>query len=331
MTTLGSRALSIHRVHWAEILFWLFALAVPIVFPKHLALGSSVLIMALFALSYDLLIGFAGILTLGQALFYGVGAYAAAHLALAGWTEAISGAALAGLFSVAIAVTTGPFILRLTHMPLVMVTIAMNAIALEAANKASWFTNGADGLSGFRVAPLFGYFHWSIFGQTKYLYVLGWVFLCFYLMRRLIASPFGMALQGIRENRTRMRLIGNRVHLHLNIAYSIGAFFAGVAGALSAQTNAFVGLEDLSLDLTLDGLVMVVLGGLGMLYGALIGAPLYMSLKHFAQQGNSFYWLFLVGALLILIVRFQRGGVIALLARAIRLQPYWKDRDEAGT
>ena len=309
----SSSILSRHRIQLFEPFLWLFALSVLWLFPKYLALATSILIMALFALSYDVVIGFAGILSLGQAMFFGIGSYSAALIALAGWREPITGALAAGLISATVAAVLAPLVLRLKHLPLIMVTVALNAIAFEAANKATSITNGDDGLSGFEIDPLFGYFRWSIFGQTKYLYVLGWLFISFYLIRRLAASPFGVALQGIRENPVRMRLVGNAVLLHQSIAFAIGGGFAGIAGALMAQTNTFVGLQVMSLDTTFDGLVMVVLGGIGSLYGGLIGAPVYLAIKHFAQQWSPYYWMFLVGMLLIVVMRFARGGLVGMI------------------
>jgi branched-chain amino acid transport system permease protein len=313
-----SSILSRHRLHVLEPVWWLLALLVYFVFPKHLAIATSVLIMAMFALSYDVAIGFAGILTIGNAVFFGVGAYAAAFIALGGWHEAITGALAAGLASALLAGALGPLILRLTGLPLIMVTLGIGAIFFEAANKATWLTGGDDGLSGIDLAPLFGWFRWSLFGDTGYLYVLGWLAFLFYLTRRVVASPFGVALQGIRENSERMRLIGSPVLRHLVVGYVISAFAAGIAGALWTQTNAFVGLGVFSLDTAIDGLVMLVLGGIGGLYGGLIGAPVYMLVKHFSQQWNPFYWMFLIGGLLIVVVRFGRGGLLGIFAGAFR-------------
>jgi branched-chain amino acid transport system permease protein len=167
------------------------------------------------------------------------------------------------------------------------------------------------------MAPLLGTFRWSIFGHTKYLYALGWLFVLFYGLRFVVASPFGVALQGIRENPDRMRLIGTPVLRHLVVAYAIAAGVAGIAGAILAQTNVLVTLGALGLDTTLDGLVVVVLGGIGTLYGSLIGAPVYLLVKHFAQQWNPFYWMFVIGALLIFVVRFGRGGILGLCSQAL--------------
>jgi branched-chain amino acid transport system permease protein len=313
-----SPLLSRHRFGGPEAVYWLAAIAVYFLFPQYLAIATTVLIMALFAVSYDLAIGFGGILTLGHALFFGVGAYSAAWIAIAGWTEALSGALASGAIAAAVAAILGPFLLRLAGLPLIMVTLGLSVIAYEAANKATGLTGGDDGLSGFSMSPLLGLFRWSVFGDTKYLYALGWLFALFHVVKRVVASPFGVALQGIWENPLRMRLIGSATLRQLTIAYSLSAGVAGVAGALSAQTNAFVGLGVLSLDTTIDGLVIVVLGGIGTLYGALIGAPVYIVVKHFSQQWNPFYWMFVVGALLIVVVRFGRGGLLGMAQAGLR-------------
>jgi branched-chain amino acid transport system permease protein len=301
-----------HRLKPVEAIWWLLALAFFFAFPEYLAVATSVLVMALFALSLDLLLGFAGVVSLGHAVSFGIGAYAAALLNLAGWKEAITGVLAGGAASGLFALAIGPLILRLTGLPFIMVTLGIGAMLYEAANKAVWLTGGDNGLPGVTLEPLFGLFRWSVFGQTAYLYVLGWLVLLFYVVRRLVASPFGMALQGIRENPRRMRLIGAPVLRHLVVAYAIACAIAGIAGALSTQTNAFVGLEVLSLDTSIDGLVMLVLGGIGRLYGGLVGAPVYLFVQHFAREWNPYYWMFLIGGLLIVVVRFSRGGLLGL-------------------
>ena len=313
MTDAGSAVLQRHRLRLLEPAWWLMALAFFFVFPDYLAVATSVLVMALFALSLDLLLGFAGVLSLGHAVSFGIGAYSAALISLAGWKEAVTGALAGGAASGVFALVIGPLILRLTGLSFIMVTLGIGVILYEAANKAVWLTGGDNGLPGVTLEPLLGLFRWSVLGQTSYLYVLCWLLLLFYLTRRIVASPFGVALQGIRENPDRMRLLGAPVLRHLVVAYAVSSAVAGIAGALSAQTNAFVGLEVLSLNTSIDGLVMLVLGGIGRLYGGLIGAPVYMFVQHFAQQWNPYYWMFLIGGLLILIVRFSRGGLLGLV------------------
>jgi branched-chain amino acid transport system permease protein len=313
MSAVPSPLLDRHRLRPLELVWWFLALGYFFVFPEYLAVATAVLVMALFALSLDLLLGFAGVLSLGHAVSFGIGAYACALINLAGWHEAISGALAGGAISGLFALAIGPLILRLSGLPFIMVTLGIGAVLYEAANKAVWLTGGDNGLPGVTLDPLLGVFRWSVLGQTGYLYALGWLFALFCLMRRLAASPFGMALRGIRENPRRMQLVGAPVLRHLVVAYGLASAIAGVAGALSAQTNAFVGLEVLSLNTSIDGLVMLVLGGVGRLYGGLVGAPVYMFVQHFAREWNPYYWMFLIGALLIIVVRFSRRGLIGLL------------------
>ena len=312
MNAVASPLLGRQRLRPLEAVWWLLAVAYFFVFPEYLAVATAVLVMVLFALSLDLLLGFAGVLSLGHAVAFGIGAYASALINLAGWHEAISGALAGGVAAGLFALAIGPLILRLSGLSFIMVTLGIGAVVYEAANKAVWLTGGDNGLPGVTLDPLLGIFRWSVFGQTSYLYVLGWLLILFYVVRRIVGSPFGMALRGIRENPRRMRLVGAPVLRHLVVAYAVASAIAGIAGALSAQTNAFVGLEVLSLNTSIDGLVMLVLGGVGRLLGALVGAPVYMFIQHFAREWNPYYWMFLIGALLILVVRFSRHGLIGL-------------------
>ena len=308
------------RHHWriGEMLWLATALACWFLFSEYLALGTSVLVMVLLVLSYDLLLGFSGVLSLGHAVFFGMGAYTAGWLSLAGWQEPISVVFVAGFAGAVLAALVGPFLLRLTGLPLLMVTLAVGVLVYEAAHKATGITGGDDGLSGVQFSPILGLYEWGLGGSTAYLYVLAWVVVLFMVMKRVASSPFGVMLQGIRENPARMRLIGNRVLPHLTLAYVISGAVAAMAGALFTEANAFVGLGVLALDTSVDVLVMLVLGGVGSLYGALVGAPVYMLLKHFSSQWNPFYWMLIIGVLLIGVVLLGRGGVVGLLQLAVR-------------
>jgi branched-chain amino acid transport system permease protein len=303
------------RHHWrtGEFVWLLAAGACYSLFPEYHALGTSVLVMVLLVLSYDLLLGFAGVLSFGHAVFFGLGAFTAGWLSLAGWTEPISAVLAAGGAGAVLAAVVGPFLLRLTGLPLLMVTLALGALVFEAAHKATPITGGDDGLSGIQFAPVLGMFEWGLGGSTSYLYVLAWLLLLFLVMKRIASSPFGVMLQGIRENPARMRLIGNGVLPHLTIAYVISGAVAAIAGGLFTESNAFVGLGVLAMDTSVDVLVMLVLGGVGSLYGALVGAPVYMLLKHFSSQWNPFYWMLIIGILLIVVVLLGRGGIVGLL------------------
>jgi branched-chain amino acid transport system permease protein len=274
--------------------------------------AASVMVMAMFALSLDLIIGFAGILTLGHGVFFGLGAYASGLIALAGLREPVTNAVAGAAIAAAVAALIGPFILTLRGLRLIMVTLGIASIALEAANKASWLTGGHDGLQSLEYARVLGRFDWTLDGTTAYIYVAVWLALVFVALRFVVASPFGLALQGVRENELRMQVMGAPVQTQLTLAFALSAAVAGLAGALSAQTNAFVSLDVLSLDLSIYALAMLVLGGIGRLYGALLGATLYMSVQYFTQELNPSYWMFAIGALLILVVRFGRGGLLGI-------------------
>jgi branched-chain amino acid transport system permease protein len=319
MTTLPLDSI-LNRHHWraGEFAWLAAALACYFLFPQYLALGTSVLVMVLLVLSYDLLLGFSGVLSFGHAVFFGLGAFTAGWLALAGWTEPVSVVLVAGVAAAILAALVGPFLLRLTGLPLLMVTLALGVLVFEAAHKATGITGGDDGLAGIQFAPILGTFDWGLGGSSAYLYVLAWLVVLFVLLKRIVASPFGVMLQGVRENAARMRLIGNRVLPHLTLAYVISGAVAGMAGALFTQANAFVGLGVLALDTSVDVLVMLVLGGIGSLYGALIGAPVYMLLKHFSSQWNPYYWMLIIGVLLIAVVLFGRGGLLGMLQAAAR-------------
>jgi branched-chain amino acid transport system permease protein len=313
----SSKTLTRYKLKWIELIIFCAPAAAYCLFPSRLALGTSIIVLGLFALSCDLIVGFAGVVTLGQAMYFGIGAYSAALIAKYVWTEAISGAIMSAAITAAVSALLGPFLLRLTKLPLLMVTLGVSVLVYEAANKAVWLTGGADGLSEYQLSPLFGYFSWSIFGHTKYLYVLSWLAIVYCLVRRIVSSPFGVALQGIRENQDRMLLIGCPTLSRLVVAYTIAGAVAGLAGAVSAQTDAFVGLGSLSIDTTLDGLVVTILGGIGTIYGPLIGAPVYVLVKNFAQQWDPYYWMPAIGVLLVVVVRTGRAGLAELFDEGI--------------
>jgi branched-chain amino acid transport system permease protein len=313
-----SRLLDLSRLHPAEALVWIAAIGAFFLFPEDLSFATSILVMILFVLSLDLILGYAGVISMGHALFFGVGAYTAGLIALAGWQEPISGALLGTAAGALAAFVTGLFVLRLRDLPLIMVTLALGVIGFEIGNKATWLTHGDDGLVGIELQPILGLFKWSFYSDTSYLYALAWLFLAFIVARRLVASPFGMAVQGIRENRRRMALLGAPVFGHLLRIYVIGGALAGLAGALSAQTTKFVSLNALSLDMSISAVVMLVVGGVGRLYGAVVGTVVYMVVQHVAAQWNPYHWMFVIGTLLVLIVMFARGGVLGLADDIIR-------------
>lgn len=313
-----------HRLRLWELLPWLVAVGAFFAFPDYLSLGAQILIGILFALSLDLIMGYGGIITLGHAAFFGIGAYTAGLLAAHGWGEPLSGLVIAGIVAAAVGFVSGAIVLRTQGLTLLMLTLMIAAMLQEAANKAGGITGGADGLQGMEVWPVLGLFPFDLFGVTAYLYCLAILFLGWLVIRRIVYSPFGRALTGIRENEARMHAIGSPVFRRRLVAYTIAAFFAGVAGALLAQTTQFVALEVLSFERSGTVLIMLILGGVGRLYGAFIGVPLYMILQDRFAQAEPVYWYFWIGLLLILVVMFARGGVLGTtekLLRRLRREP----------
>jgi branched-chain amino acid transport system permease protein len=294
---------------------WVVLLAVMcfVLFPGYLSFATSVLVTAIFVMSLDLVLGYAGVVTLGHALFFGCGAYAAGLISIYGWTEPFSVAVVGAAVGAIAALVTGPLVLRLRELPLLMVTLALGVIAFEAANKATWLTGGDDGLVGIEFKPVLGIFKWTLSSDTAYFYALFWLCLCLYLARRIVNSPFGLAVVGVRENFRRMALLGAPVQRHLLRIYVIGGAMAALAGALSTETARFVGLSVLSVETSIAALVMLVVGGVGRLYGALIGTVVYMLVHHVAAQINPYHWMFVVGALLVAVVMYARGGLLGLL------------------
>ena len=307
------------RWHPLEIVFWLCTLLPFVVTPNYLSLASQIAITALFALSLDLILGYAGIVSLGHAAFFGVGAYVAGLLAKHYWSEPLTGLVVAALIAGLVGYATSHIIVRFRHLALIMLTLGLGLLLHEAANSASALTGGADGLQGFRVPSVLG-FKFDMFGRAAYAYSLVVLFLCFLVARRIIHSPFGLALRGIRENATRMPAIGAPSRAHLRKAYTIAAVMAGIAGALLTHTTSTVSLEVLSFGRSADVLVILILGGAGRLYGGIIGAIIYMVARDQFSGANPQYWYFWIGLLLVVVVMFLPNGILGG-ARALYKKP----------
>ena len=296
-----------------EIVFWLCTLLPFVLTPNYLSLASQIAITALFALSLDLILGYAGIVSLGHAAFFGMGAYTAGLIAKHYWTEPLSALLIAGLFAGVLGYALSHIVVRFRHLALIMLTMGFGLLLEQAANSASALTGGADGLQGFRVPEVLG-FKFDMFGRTAYAYALGILFACFLLSRRIIHSPFGLALRGIRENATRMPAIGAPSLSHLRKAYTIAAVIAGLAGAALTQTTSTVSLEVLSFGRSADVLVILILGGAGRLYGGIIGAIIYMVARDQFSGVNPQFWYFWIGLLLVAVVMFLPNGILGGLS-----------------
>ena len=302
------------RIRWTEWLPWLAAIAFFFALPEYLSLGARILIYILFALSLDLILGYAGIITLGHSAFFGLGAYTAGVLsAKYGLTDPFLQLLAAAGAAALLGIATGAVILRTKALTLLMLTLAITSILLEIANKASWLTGGADGLSGVTVAPILGLFKFDLFGKTAFIYCLIALFVGWLVVRRLIYSPFGAMLTGIRENTVRMHAVGAPVYWRLVLVYTMSATMAGIAGALLTQVNQFVGLNVLGLEPSGDLLVMLILGGVGRLYGAFVGPVVYLIAQDYLAKQYPEYWYFGIGVLLIVVVLFARGGILGIL------------------
>ena len=286
--------------------------------PGHLMLGNQILITALFALSLDLILGYAGILSLGHAAWFGIGAYAAGLLALHGWQEPVSGLVLASVLAALAAWPVAWLVVNGTDLSRLMVTLGVGMLLYEAANKAVSLTGGIDGLVGIQMRPLLGVFDFDLEGRVAFLYSLLVLMLGFGLMRRLVASPFGLSLSGVRENRGRMEALGSPVRRRLMTVFVVAAAMAGAAGALLAQTTQFVGLDTLAFSRSAELLIILVLGGVGRLYGGLLGAALYLIAHDWLSGLDPVYWQFWIGLLLVLAVFGARDGLIGLLDRVGR-------------
>jgi len=306
---------AVHRLpqdRWRapEIVFWSIPVAVFFALPGYLVLGSQILIVGLFAVSLDLILGYAGIVSLGHAAYFGVGAYTAGLLALHGWGEPLSGLVIAGVTAAAVGWVAGFLVLRGEDLTRLMVTLGIALVLYEAANKASSITGGVDGLSGMTMWKILGMFKFDIAGRVAYLYSLVVLFLLFLVLRRLVNSPFGLSLRGVREKRKRMPALGASVREREIAIFTVSAGVAGVAGALLAQTTQFVALDVLAFSRSAELLIILVLGGTGRLYGGLVGAAVYMVAQDILAGINPVYWQFWIGALLVVIVLFARGGIL---------------------
>jgi branched-chain amino acid transport system permease protein len=303
-----------HRVLAWEPLPWLVALAFYFAFPKYLGFGTEVLITVLFAISLDLVLGYAGIVTLGHAAFFGIGAYTVGILAKQGvWNEPITSLILAAVVAAAVGLGSGLVLLRTQGLTLLMLTLCTMALLEEAANLAHTYTGGFDGLDGLAIPPLFSVFEFNpLYPRTQYLYVLGVLFLCFVFVRTLVYSPFGQSLTGIRENTLRMHAVGAPVRARLVICYALSAAIAGIGGGIWAQANAYVNLGTLGLDRAATVLIILVLGGHGRLYGAFVGAIAYMALAHFLSKVYPTAWQLGLGVLLVAIALFAKNGILGI-------------------
>ena len=294
--------------HWSEIVFWCLVLACGFLFPSRYLIMTDIVRLALFALSLDLILGYAGIVSLGHAAFFGIGAYSAGLLAVHGIiTQPVFALIAAGLAATVIGFLTSFLVIRGVDLTRLMVTLGI-ALLLEAlAERFSNITGGTDGLQGIEMAKVAGLFEFDIFGRTAFFYALVVLFVLFLVARRIVHSPFGLSLRAIKNNPLRAAAIGVPVNRRLIAVYTLAAFYAGIAGALFTQTTQLASLDVFSFERSADLMLVLVVGGTGYLYGGLIGAVVFRMLQEFFSTITPEYWQFWIGLVLVVIVLVGRA------------------------
>lgn len=295
------------RWHYGEIAFWLIVLACGFAFPTRYLIMTDILRLALFTMSLDLILGYAGIVSLGHAAFFGVGAYAAGLLALHGIVkEPVLALIVAGLAAMVLGFATSFLVIRGVDLTRLMVTLGI-ALLLEAlAERFSNITGGTDGLQGIEMQPIFGEIPFDMFGKAGFFYSLAVLFLLFLFARRVVHSPFGLSLRAIKNNPLRAAAIGIPVNRRLIAIYTLAAFYAGVAGALFTQTTAIASLDVFAFERSADLMLVLVIGGTGYLYGGLVGAVIFRMLQEVFSTITPQYWQFWIGLVLVVIVLVGR-------------------------
>lgn len=309
MNTAQTSLLGKQRWKLWEPLVWLVALALPLVLGGHSLIVNEIAIVALFAISLDLILGYAGIVSLGHAAFFGMGAYAAALFAKHVMPDPLVGLAFAIAVSTLLGAVCSLTIMRGTDLTRLMVTMGVAMILMELANKLD-FTGGADGLQGVVMGPLLGTFEFDLYGRTAAWYSLSVLIIFFVLARRLVHSPFGGTLMALRDNRLRAMAIGIPVTARLAVIYTIAAGVAGAAGALLAQTTSFASVDVFEFHRSADLMLLVVIGGTGWLYGGVIGAVIFKLMQDWISSITPQYWTFWIGLFLVVLMLVGRERLI---------------------
>ncbi|MDP2450661.1 MAG: branched-chain amino acid ABC transporter permease [Polaromonas sp.] len=306
---------------WEPVL-WLLAFASPLLLSSHALIINEIAIVALFAISLDLILGYTGIVSLGHAAFFGMGAYAAALFAKHVMPDPLVGLAFAIGVSTLLGAVCSLTIMRGSDLTRLMVTLGMGLILMELANRLDWLTGGADGLQGVVMGPLLGTFEFDLSGRTAAYYSLCIGLVFFVLARRLVFSPFGATLMAIRDNRLRAMAIGIPVHSRLALVYTVSAGVAGAAGALLAQTTGFASLDVFDFHRSADVMLVLVVGGVGWLYGGIVGAVVFKLMQDTLSSITPQYWTFWIGLFLV---------VLVLVGRERLLRPWTWFRKRGGT
>lgn len=289
-----------------EYALWAVIWAMPVVFASQAALINEIAILALFALSLDLILGYAGIVSLGHAAYFGVGAYGAALFAKHVMPDPLVGLAVGTALGALLGAITSPMIVRGTDLTRLMVTMGVALVLLELANKFDHVTGGADGLQGVVMGPLLGAFEFDLGGRVASFYSLALLFLAFVLLRRIVHSPLGVSMQALRDNRLRLTALGMNVNGRLAAVYTLAAALAGASGALLAQTTGFASLDVLEFHRSADVMLALIIGGAGWLWGGLVGAIAFKVLHDLISAVTAQYWTFWIGLFLVVLMLVGR-------------------------
>tara|TARA_R110002110_G_scaffold31590_3_gene111059 strand:- start:29964 stop:30923 length:960 start_codon:yes stop_codon:yes gene_type:complete len=278
-------------------------------YPSQQAFLAQIAITAILVLSLDLVVGFAGLATLGHVAMFGAGAYAAGLYALHIWAEPLSGLLIGAAAGAVVAGLTAVMLMRTHGLTFLMMTVAITQILYEVVSKARAVTGGDDGLYGIVMRPVLGVWEFDFLGRLAFWYSLVVLWIVFMVLRRLMQTPFGQTVLAIRDDAGRVTSLGGNVYRHRVVLYTISGSIAGLAGALSAQTVQVVGLSSLSVTYSAEVLVMLVLGGTGRLWGALVGTVMFMLIHHYTASIDPIRWMLFVGIILVAVVLFLPGGL----------------------
>jgi len=292
-----------------EIALWVIAVAMIFVLPTHMLILTEIAILALLAVSLDLILGYAGIVSLGHAAFFGLGAYAAGLFAKFFVSEPVTGLLFAGAISGLFGLASSFLVLRGSDLTRLMTTFGVAMLLAELVNQTAWLTGGADGLSGVSITPILGLFEFDLYGRTGYIYALVVLMAVTFVARRIVNSPYGLSLKAIKRNPTRAAMLGIPPNRRIVVIYTIAAVFAGMAGALLTQTTSFVSPDVLAFHRSADVLLVLVIGGVGYLYGGILGAVVFTVLRDWLSVITPQYWMFWIGLILIIIVMVGRERV----------------------
>ncbi len=313
MSTSSSKTnilLAARRWRWWEVVLWAAALASPWALSGHALIINEIAIVALFALSLDIILGYTGIVSLGHAAFFGMGAYSAALFAKHIHPDPLIGMAVGIGTATVLGAICSVTIQRGTDLTRLMVTLGVGLILMELANKLDWLTGGADGLQGVMMGPVLGRFEFDLYGQVAAWYSISILLVVFVLARRFVGSPFGATLKAIRDNRLRAMAIGIPVASRLAVAYTVAAAAAGAAGALLAQTTGFASLDVFEFHRSADVMLVLVIGGVGWLYGGVAGALIFKLMQDFISSITPQYWTFWIGLFLVVLVLVGRERLV---------------------